>query len=219
MRWRDRRYRSWRPASRSAENNVASRTRIGVLAYQGDVEEHLEALRAAAKKIKKDVGVVPVRTKQDLAGLAGLIIPGGESTTLYKLCRREGLFEDMKRIPNIFGTCAGAIMLSKAVGNKMAGQETLGLMDIEVERNSYGRQSESFEADIETALGDMHAIFIRAPRITKVAKDVKVLAEYDGEVIACEQESKGKYYLALSFHPELTTTLFHEHFLRRVYRV
>ncbi|MEK7480462.1 MAG: pyridoxal 5'-phosphate synthase glutaminase subunit PdxT, partial [Patescibacteria group bacterium] len=112
--------------------------RIGVLAYQGDVEEHLDATRAAAKKIQRDIEVVSVRTKEDIAGLRGLIIPGGESTTLYKLCRREGIFEDIKKIPNIFGTCAGAIMLSKSVGNKMAGQETLGLMDIEVERNSYG---------------------------------------------------------------------------------
>src|SRR3989338_1709344 len=217
--WRDKISRNWRPASPSAVHNVTERITIGVLAYQGDVEEHLEATRAAAKKIKRNIEVVPVRTKQDIAGLSGLIIPGGESTTLYKLCRREGIFEDMKRIPNIFGTCAGAIMLSKEVGNKMAGQETLGLMDIEVERNAYGRQSESFEADIETKLGPLQAIFIRAPRIMKVGKDVRVLAEYNGEIIACEQESKGKYYLALSFHPELTTTLFHEHFFRRVYRV
>lgn len=195
---------------------MTERITIGVLAYQGDVEEHLEATRAAAKKIKRNIEVVPVRTKQDIAGLSGLIIPGGESTTLYKLCRREGIFEDMKRIPNIFGTCAGAILLAKEVGNKMAGQETLGLMDIEVERNSYGRQSESFEADIETVLGPLHAIFIRAPRITKVGKGVQVLAKYDGETIACEQESKKKYYLALSFHPELTTTLFHEHFLKKI---
>ena len=194
---------------------MTSRTRIGVLAYQGDVEEHLEAIRAAAKKMRKDIEVVPVRTKQDLARVRGLIIPGGESTTLYKLCRREGIFEDIKKIPNIFGTCAGAIMLSKAVGNKMAGQETLGLMDIEVERNSYGRQSESFEADIETKLGPLHAIFIRAPRITKIGKGVDVLAEYDGGIIACEQTSGKNYYLALAFHPELTTTLFHEHFLRK----
>jgi 5'-phosphate synthase pdxT subunit len=201
---------------------VKGRITIGVLAYQGDVEEHLEATRAAAKKLKKDITVVPVRTKQDIAGLSGLIIPGGESTTLYKLCRREGIFEDIKRIKNIFGTCAGAIMLSRNVRNKMKGQETLGLMDIEVERNSYGRQSESFEVDIKTRLGPLHAVFIRAPRITKVlpaqagGKDVEVLAEHAGEIIACEQESKDKYYLALSFHPELTTTLFHEHFLRKV---
>lgn len=190
-----------------------------MLAYQGDVEEHLEATRAAAKKLKKDIEVVSVRTKEDIAGLRGLIIPGGESTTLYKLCLREGILEDIKRIKSIFGTCAGAIMLSKVVGNKMAGQETLGLMDIGVERNAYGRQSESFEADIKTELGPVHvvhAVFIRAPRITKVGKNVQVLAEHDGEIIACEQESKGKYYLALSFHPELTTTLFHEHFLKKI---
>src|SRR3989344_2660557 len=146
MRWRGRRSRSWRPASRSAENNVASRTLIGVLAYHGDVEEHLEAIRAAGKKIKKDIEVVSVRTKKDLAGVSGLIIPGGESTTLYKLCLREGIFEDIKKIPNIFGTCAGAIMLSSAVGNKMAGQEKLGLMDIEGGRDADGREGETVEA-------------------------------------------------------------------------
>jgi len=187
-----------------------------VLAYQGDVEEHLEAVRAAAKKLKKNIESRPVRTKKDLTGVSGLIIPGGESTTLYKLCMREGIFEDIKRIKNIFGTCAGAIMLSKSIRDKIPDQKTLGLMDIEVERNSYGRQSESFETDIKTTIGSMHAIFIRAPRITKVGKGVQILAEYEGEVIACEQISGKNYYLALSFHPELTTTLFHEHFLRKI---
>ena len=188
--------------------------KIGVLALQGSVKEHVEAI--------KKCGVEPVLVKlpRDLDEINGLIIPGGESTTIGKLMKEYELDKAIKRrheegMP-IYGTCAGAIMLSKAVGNKMAGQETLGLMDIEVERNSYGRQSESFEADIETVLGPLHAIFIRAPRITKVGKGVQVLAKYDGETIACEQESKKKYYLALSFHPELTTTLFHEHFLKKI---
>ncbi|MDO8552417.1 MAG: pyridoxal 5'-phosphate synthase glutaminase subunit PdxT [bacterium] len=203
---------------------------IGVLALQGDVSEHIEAVKNAAKKLHKDVAVISVREKKDLAGLDALIMPGGESTTFYKLCQRAGIFEGMKKIPNILGTCAGAIMLSKNAQNKTKDQVTLQLMDIEVARNAYGRQNESFEADIKTSLGAMHAIFIRAPKITRVGKNVRVLAEYNNEILACEEEvspvrssasngAKGNYYLALAFHPELTTTLFHEYFLRRILAV
>ena len=190
---------------------------IGVLAYQGDVQEHIEATKSAALRMRKDISVISVREKPDIAGLSGLIIPGGESTTLYKLCQREGIFEEIKKIKNIFGTCAGAIMLSKNAENRISGQKTLQLMDIEVSRNAYGRQNDSFEADIETALGALHAVFIRAPKITRVGKNVHTLAEYNGEVIACEEKTKRGYYLALCFHPELTTTLFHEHFLKMVF--
>lgn len=189
---------------------------IGVLAYHGDVLEHIEATKNAAGILRKDVEVVSVRTKQDLAGLIGLIIPGGESTTLHKLCEREGIFEEIKKIKNIFGTCAGAIMLSKNAENRISGQKTLQLMDIEVSRNAYGRQNDSFETDIETTLGKIHAIFIRAPKITRAGKNTHVLGKYNGEIIACEEKTKKGYYLALCFHPELTTTLFHEHFLKKV---
>ena len=166
--------------------------------------------------MRKNIGVVPVRTKRELAGLSGLIIPGGESTTLYKLCQREGVLGEIKRIRNIFGTCAGAIMLSKNAGNKILGQKTLQLMDVELKRNAYGRQNDSFETDIRTSIGALHAVFIRAPKITRAGKNVQVLAKYNGETIACEEKTKNGYYLALCFHPELTTTLFHEHFLGRV---
>ena len=190
---------------------------IGVLALQGDVSEHIDAVKNAAVKLRRNVSVVPVRKKKDLAGLNSLIIPGGESTTFYKLCQREGIFGEIKKIKNILGTCAGAIMLSKNVRNKTKDQQTLQLMDIEVARNAYGRQNDSFEADIKTVLGAMHAMFIRAPKITRTGKNVRVRAEYGGEIIACEEELKGRYYLALAFHPELTTTLFHEHFLKKVF--
>lgn len=203
---------------RNAESKTVNKQiAIGVLALHGDVSEHIEALKNAAKKLRKDIEVVQVRTRQELAGLNGLIIPGGESTTLHKLCEREGMFGEIKKIRNIFGTCAGAILLSKNARNKTRDQETLGLMDIEVARNAYGRQNDSFEADIKTTLGDMHAFFIRAPKITRVGKNVKVLAEYGGEIIACEEALKGKYYLALAFHPELTITFFHEYFLKLVF--
>ncbi len=189
---------------------------IGVLAFHGDVIEHLEATARALKNIRKEADVLEVRTKADVARLDALIIPGGESTTLYKLCEREGIFEALKKVPNIFGTCAGAIMLAKHIKDRIPGQKTLELMDIEVERNAYGRQNESFEDDIQTALGPVHAVFIRAPRFTTGDKGVHVLAEREGEPIAVEQTSGGKYYLALAFHPELSTTLFHEYFLKHV---
>jgi 5'-phosphate synthase pdxT subunit len=188
--------------------------RVGVLAYHGDVFEHILATTNAAKKLKFDCDVVGVRTKKDLEGLDGLIIPGGESTNFYKLLMREGMFGRMKKIPNIFGTCAGAIMLAKKIHNSEAGQRTLELMDIEIDRNAYGRQADSFEQKLNTKLGTLNAVFIRAPRIKLSGRSVVVLAERNGETVACEQKTGGAYYLAACFHPELTTTKFHERFLR-----
>ncbi len=192
--------------------------RIGVLAYHGDVPEHLNALENAARRIKKKVTILSVRSREDIKALDGLVIPGGESTTLTKLAKRDGLWEEMKKIPNVFGTCAGAIMLSKRLKNEAKGQETLELMNIETERNAYGSQNDSFEADIETELGAMHAVFIRAPKIRKTGPNVRVLATYDGSVLACEELKGKKYYLALAFHPELTTSAFHEYFLKKVFK-
>ena len=186
-----------------------------MLAFQGDVTEHISATKIAAKKLGISCDVLPVRTKHDLRSLDGLIIPGGESTVLQKLCEREGIFNDLKKIKNIFGTCAGAIMLARTVHNKEEDQTTLELMDIEVSRNAYGRQTDSFEEDIQTRLGSMHAIFIRSPKIKKVGSGVAVLAKINDETIACEQNTKEGYYLASCFHPELTTIKFHEYFLKK----
>jgi 5'-phosphate synthase pdxT subunit len=194
------------------------RMNIGVLAFHGDVLEHMQAMDKAAVEEGLGCSVLPVRTKDALEGLDGLIIPGGESTTLYKLCVREGMLGPMRRMKGIFGTCAGAIMLAKTLRNAEQGQGTLGLMDIEVDRNAYGRQDESFEDSIETGLGPMHAVFIRAPRILSVGRGVAVLAERGGEALACEQRAGGRYYLASCFHPELTSTLFHRHFIRSIRR-
>ena len=188
--------------------------KVGVLAFHGDVVEHINALVNAAEKLKLSVVIIQVRTKKDLKNLDGLIIPGGESTTLYKLCDREGIFEDMKKVPAIFGTCAGAIMLSKNVLHKSEGQETLELMDIEIDRNAYGRQTDSFEEELETELGKINAVYIRAPKILKIGKNVKVLAQNGNDILACEERIGKHYYLATCFHPELTTDLFHEYFLR-----
>ncbi|MEK9177317.1 MAG: pyridoxal 5'-phosphate synthase glutaminase subunit PdxT [Patescibacteria group bacterium] len=188
---------------------------VGVLALQGDVSEHVAALEEAARRLKRRVHVKEVRSDHELEGIGALVIPGGESTTLQKLCEREGMLKKLRTVPNIFGTCAGAIFLAKSIRHAVAGQKTLALMDIEADRNAYGRQTASFEVDITTAFGPIRAVFIRAPRIRTAGKGVKVLAWRDGEILACEQKTKDHYYLATAFHPELTTTTFHEHFLTR----
>ena len=192
---------------------------IGVLAFHGDVIEHIEALEQAKRKLNLAIEIVSVRTKESLNNLDALIIPGGESTTLYKLCEREDMWEKMKQIKNIFGTCAGAIMLAKTVRHKTSDQKTLELMDIEIDRNAYGRQIDSFDKNVDTKLGNIQAVFIRAPRIIKVGKNIKLLAKNEGEIIACEQNTGSRYYLAACFHPELTSTMFHEYFIKKVYRV
>lgn len=191
---------------------------IGVLAYHGDVSEHISATKQAIRNLHLSVSVAEVRTNDDLL-IDGLIIPGGESTVLHKLSERNGIFERMKAIPFIFGTCAGAIMLAKRIHHKTADQKTLELMDMEVDRNAYGRQTESFEKKLHTSLGDIQAVFIRAPRIIAIGKNVMVLAENDEEIIGCEQKNGNRFYMALCFHPELTTTIFHEYFLNRIYAV
>ena len=197
---------------------MKSKKTIGVLAFHGDVIEHIETTKQAAKNLHLNIKVIPVRTKDSLHSLDALIIPGGESTTLYKLCGREGMWEKMKQIRNIFGTCAGAIMLAKIIHHKTKDQKTLELMDIEVDRNAYGRQTESFEKDIKSSLGIIRAVFIRAPKIKKVGAKVNIIAKDNNEIIACEEEIGGKYYLATCFHPELSSTLFHEYFLQKVFK-
>ena len=192
---------------------------IGVLAFHGDVIEHIEALEQAKRKLNLAIEIVSVRTKESLNNLDALIIPGGESTTLYKLCEREDMWEMMKQIKNIFGTCAGAIMLAKKVRHKTSDQKTLELMDIEIDRNAYGRQIDSFDKNVDTKLGNIQAVFIRAPRIIKVGKNIKLLAKNEGEIIACEQNTGSRYYLAACFHPELTSTMFHEYFIKKTYNL
>jgi pyridoxal 5'-phosphate synthase pdxT subunit len=187
--------------------------KIGVLALQGDFAEHIAML----KRLKVDAA--EVRLPDELKGLDGLIIPGGESTTIGKLAVAYNLMEPLKLFGQrhaIWGTCAGAIFLSKDVSRD---QPLLGLMDIKVQRNAFGRQIDSFETDLNVpelkqATGtkeDYHAVFIRAPIIESVGEDVKVLAAVsDGRIVAAQQG----HLLATSFHPELTNdTRFHEYFL------
>lgn len=188
--------------------------KIGILAFHGDVIEHAIALKKAGRRLGIKVAVIFVRTKEELSNLDGLIIPGGESTNFYKLLDQEKMWEKLKQVKSIFGTCAGAIMLAKTIYHKLPDQKTLALMDIEVDRNAYGRQADSFETKINSLLGEIEAVFIRAPKIKKIGKTVKVLAEIKGEIIACEQKQGKKFYLAACFHPELTTSLFHEYWLK-----
>lgn len=189
---------------------------VGVLAFQGDVAEHIQATKAAAVRLGLSCSVSSVRTSKGLDGLDALIIPGGESTTFYKLCLEEDMLDKLKGIRNIFGTCAGAVMLAREIRNEEEGQMTLELMDISVDRNAYGRQAESFEEELKTRLGRINAVFIRAPRITRTGKGVLPLAKRGAETVACSQRAGSSFYMAACFHPELSTTLFHERFLKEI---
>lgn len=187
--------------------------KIGVLALQGDFAEHIAMLK------RLDVEALEVRLPEQLKSLDGLIMPGGESTTIGKLASDFGLIEPLRAFAQshaIWGTCAGAIFLSKDVSRS---QPLLELMDIKVARNAFGRQVDSFEADLDIpelkkATGTdkpYHAMFIRAPIIESVYGQAKILASVaDGRIVAAQQG----HLLATSFHPELTDdTRFHEYFL------
>lgn len=174
---------------------------IGVLALQGDVREHLIALAAA------DAVARPVRRPEELAEVDGLVIPGGESTTISKLAELFGLMEPLReRIASglpVYGTCAGLIMLADKILDPRSGQETFGGIDMIVRRNAFGRQNESFEAGVTvTGIedGPVEGVFIRAPWVESVGAEVEVLAEHEGHIVAVRQGQA----LATSFHPELT---------------
>lgn len=176
-------------------------TRIGVLAVQGNFREHAAMLRRLGAE------VVEVRKPEELEGLDGLVIPGGESTAIARLVRLYGLEEAIRAFARpVFGTCAGMILLDR---------RHLGLIDLEVSRNAYGRQVASFEADLDLAGEDepLRGIFIRAPRVAEAGPEVEVLAELDGEPVLLRQ---GRVLVA-AFHPELTDdTRVHERFLELV---
>lgn len=186
--------------------------KIGVLALQGDFSEHITALK------KLDITPVEVRLPAHLEGLSGLIIPGGESTTIGKLAVAYGLMEPLRAFAQthaVWGTCAGAIFLSKDAKRE---QPLLSVMNITVERNAFGAQVDSFEADLDipevTQKGEdqtpIHAIFIRAPIIETVTGKGRILAQVaDGRIVAVRENN----LLATSFHPELTGDLrFHSYF-------
>lgn len=172
--------------------------KIGVLGLQGAIREHIRSIEASGAE-----GMV-IKQKEQLAEIDGLILPGGESTTMRRLIDKYDFLEPLMNFAQqgkpIFGTCAGLILLSKEI----VGQENahLCLMDMKVERNAFGRQKESFEAELEIkgVAEDFEAVFIRAPYVVEVGPNVNVLATYDGKVVAAQQG----YLLCSAFHPELT---------------
>ena len=187
---------------------------IGILAIQGSVIEHKHMLEKLRVDIKE------VRLPKDLDGIDGIIIPGGESTTISKLLERFDLFDILRErseeeLP-VWGTCAGAILLAKKLTGKNL-PPALEVMDIEVCRNAYGRQLDSFEADLhlkiqnpKSKIQNFRGVFIRAPKIKPLSDDVEVLAECDGEPVMLRQDNM----LVTSFHPELTDdTRVHEYFV------
>ena len=182
--------------------------RVGVFALQGDVREHLRVLDALG------ASATGVRRVAELDACDGLVIPGGESTTMFKLARTFDLFEPIQQrikegLP-VFGTCAGMIMLADRIEDGIADQETLGGLDITVRRNAFGRQVDSFEGDLDFAglVDPVHAVFIRAPWVESAGPEVEVLARIDdlsapspaaGRIVAVRQGS----LMATSFHPEV----------------
>ncbi len=173
-------------------------TNVGVLALQGDVREHLHTLESLG------VAATPIKTPGQLSSADALVIPGGESTTIGKMAVRFGLLEPLRRsiedgLPT-YGTCAGMILLAGAVTD--GDQPLLGVLDVVVRRNAFGRQNESFESDLDVDGLDMpfHAVFIRAPWVEKVGAEVEVLAGIDEHPVMVRQGN----ILATSFHPELT---------------
>ena len=188
--------------------------KIGILNLQGAVSEHYDITQKAVKNMGVDVEVESVRYAEDVETCDGLIIPGGESTVIGKLIHQRGIDEVIKNNDiAVFGTCAGMVLLGKKTDFD---QPLIGLMDISVKRNTYGRQKDSFESPIEIFGKEYLGVFIRAPALDDYdhsKEDIKVLSVLDDEIIAIQQGP----HLAISFHPELTEdTLVHEYFIRGV---
>jgi 5'-phosphate synthase pdxT subunit len=194
--------------------------KIGVVAVQGAVSEHVEVLKRTMEKSKINGTVAYARRPRDLNDVSGIVIPGGESTTIGRLMLGAGMYEKIAEVAGkglpILGTCAGTILLAKEGDEQIKKTNTrlLGLLEMSVLRNAYGRQVDSFEADVKIHdIGDkpFRAVFIRAPAIEKVWNDTKVWSEYRGAIIGAK---KGNI-LALTFHPELSDDLrIHEYFLQ-----
>ena len=197
-----------------------SNMKIGVIGLQGAVSEHLEAIKRAMRKLGIEGEAIWVGRPEQLDDLDGIIIPGGESTTIGKLMFTTGLLERVKQKAAdgtpILGTCAGLITIAKRGDAQVVRtkQPLLGLMNISVVRNAFGRQRESFETDLNIPIlgkEPLRAVFIRAPAVEEVMGDVQVLAKFQGKIVAVKQGN----LIAVAFHPELTPdTRLHEYFLR-----
>ncbi|MCL4342364.1 MAG: pyridoxal 5'-phosphate synthase glutaminase subunit PdxT [Candidatus Thermoplasmatota archaeon] len=190
---------------------------IGIIGYQGDVSEHVEILHKLSGESRRDIDPVLIREKKSLKSIAGLIIPGGESTTIYKLLKDFDLFDSIKlmvsRGLHVMGTCAGLILISK--DDPASRVRGMGILDVSIKRNAYGRQIDSFTdyIDIE-GIGKFNAVFIRAPVIERVG-NVLVLAKHRGLPVMVRSEK----VIGLTFHPELTgDTRVHEYFIETIGR-
>jgi len=193
--------------------------KVGVIGVQGAVSEHVSTLRKAFQRLGVEGEALQVRRIEELRGISGLIIPGGESTTISKLMERSGLFEEVKRLGMeglpIMGTCAGMILLAKIVRGAVCDQRLLELLDVEVLRNAYGRQVDSFETPVTLTFSNepFPGVFIRAPRILRIFGRARPIAYRGEEVVGVEQDN----LVGLTFHPELTDdTRIHEYFLRKI---
>ena len=196
-------------------------TRIGIIAIQGDVEEHVRAMEKTLAERGEKGEMVKIKHQGLVKSCDAIIIPGGESTTIGRLMEREGILPEIKEAAEvgkpILGTCAGMVLLAEEGDEEVAktGQPLLGLMDVKVKRNAFGRQRESFEVLLKMSLFDepFHAVFIRAPAITQAAENVDVLATFNDRVVAAKQRN----IIALSFHPELTEDRrIHHYFLENL---
>jgi 5'-phosphate synthase pdxT subunit len=192
--------------------------RIGVIGIQGAVAEHIEALRRALASMGAHGDVAWIRRLDQLRGVSALVIPGGESTAISKLMCRNGLFDEVRRLGEeglpIMGTCAGLIILAKKVVGAVSGQRFLEFLYVEVQRNAYGRQVDSFEAPVILSFSPdpFPGVFIRAPRILKIYGRARPLAFYRDEVVGVEQDN----LLGLTFHPELSNDMrIHEYFIEK----
>ncbi len=197
-----------------------SRITVGVLGLQGDVAENVSSIRQALDDAGRAGNVIPVKTSQDVARIDGLVIPGGESTTIGRMSMLGGMLESVRdRILSgvpVFGICAGMVLLSKNTRDLVVGetnQALLGILDVDVERNSFGRQRQSFErqVDMTTAgIPSFTGVFIRAPSVVRAGPTVAILAGLDGRTVAVRQENM----LATAFHPELTADVaLHRYFV------
>lgn len=196
---------------------------LGILAIQGDVQENLLATKKALEELNLDGTVIDVKTAQDIENLDGLIIPGGESTTIGQLSLVNSSLKVMKEkiekgMP-VLGICAGMILLSKTADDRVVGktnQPLLDLLDVKLERNSFGRQRESFEADVSMDsinIPKFRGVFIRAPSVSEAGSDVQVLSKFNEKIIAVK---KGNI-IGTSFHPELTRDVsLHKYFVNLV---
>jgi 5'-phosphate synthase pdxT subunit len=194
---------------------------IAVIGVQGDVEEHVIATKKAMKELGINGEVTATRKAGIVAKSDGVIIPGGESTTISRLIFKDSIADEIVQIASkgkpVMGTCAGMVLLAKHGDEQVEKTDTrlLNIMDIWVKRNIFGRQKESFQVKLNVeGIGNFEAIFIRAPAIVRVGRDVKVLATFKDYIVAAQQDN----ILALAFHPELTTdTRIHKYFLEMAY--